>query len=125
MNTSSGDSFFTARNFYDEQARTFNPDSCEQLIEASVRNLSHRCGPIYAATRLQRLADICAGVHVMPIEHWNQKPEPTPAPITTNKTWRGVLIGVLKKPTLNYPFLMGWLLCLLFMSALDLLRLAL
>lgn len=78
MNASSGDSFFTAINEFDRQVGNFRAEPCEELIEATTRRLVELRGPIYAATRLQRVADICAGVYVLPIEHWNTKPIPEP-----------------------------------------------
>ena len=111
MNTSSGDSFFTAKNFYDEGISKFDPNHCELLIEAGVRRLSQGRGPVYAATRLQRLADICAGVYVLPIEHWNRKPEPAgePAPTKTRRQhWKELAIRC------RWPFLYGWLCAQLF-----------
>lgn len=120
MNTSSGDSFFTAKNFYDEGISKFDPNNCELLIEAGVRRLSQGRGPVYAATRLQRLADICAGVYVLPIQHWNKKPE-TPAPAANpEKPSRHLLRAVAFA-----AFGLGWLACLAFMTAMDFVRLAL
>ncbi|APU92993.1 hypothetical protein PQB34_gp65 [Ochrobactrum phage POI1126] len=124
MNTSSGDSFFTAKNFYDEGISKFDPNHCELLIEAGVRRLSQGRGPVYAATRLQRLADICAGVHVLPIEHWNRKPgksEEAPAPAAKpEKPSRYLLRAVAFA-----AFGVGWLACLAFMTVIDIARLAL
>ncbi|MCL8000009.1 hypothetical protein M8994_17370 [Brucella sp. 21LCYQ03] len=122
----STDSFFTTINEFDPQVKNFRAEPSEELIEAATRRLAALKGPMYAAVRMQRIADICAGVHVMPIEHWNRKPEPAGQPVPPKpKSWKDVIVGALKKPTMNYPFLMGWLFCLLFMCALDLLRLAL
>lgn len=120
------DSFFTSINHFDEQISTFSMGTCESMIEACARQMARQKGTISAAVRLQRVADVCAGVNVMPIEHWNQKAKTAdqPAP-PMRKSWKDVIVGALKKPTMNYPFLMGWLFCLLFMCALDLLRLAL
>lgn len=117
MSGSSGDSFFTAHNYYDKQVQSFDPHHCEDLIEAGVRHLSHVRGPIYIAARLQRLADICAGVHVLPIEHWNVKPEPKPEP--TQRTRRSAIIANMR------PFALGWFCAVATLCALDLLRLAL
>ena len=117
MNTSSGDSFFTGKNFYDEGISKFDPNHCELLIEAGVRRLSQGRGPVYAATRLQRLADICAGVYVLPIEHWNVKPEPKPEP--PQRTRRSAIIANMR------PFALGWFCAVASLCALDMLRLAL
>jgi len=70
------DSFFTSINHFDEQISTFSMGTCESMIEACARQMARQKGTISAAVRLQRVADVCAGVNVMPIEHWNQKPEP-------------------------------------------------
>lgn len=74
------DSFFTTINTFDQQVRHFQQVPCEELIEASTRRLAELKGPVYAAVRTQRIADICAGVHVMPIEYWNQKAKPADQP---------------------------------------------
>lgn len=114
MSGSSGDSFFTAHNYYDKQVQSFDPHHCEDLIEAGVRHLSHIRGPIYIATRLQRLADICAGVHVLPIEHWNVKQEPkaelqAPAPeVAPLKPRRMLNAGFWN------AFFLGWFFCTIF-----------
>lgn len=68
------DSFFTSRNSLDRQMDTFPSEIAEQFVEAAVRRMVHVEGALKTAERLQRLADICAGAYVMPIEHW-QKPE--------------------------------------------------
>lgn len=75
------DSFFTSRNTFDEQLvrQNFTADSCELLIEACTRRVTVLSGPNVAAVRLQRLADICAGVHVLPIDHWRDVKPPAPA----------------------------------------------
>lgn len=124
MNTSSGDSFFTSFNHFDPQVEHFTAGNCESLIEASVRRMTKTNGPIHAAVRLQRLSDICAGVYVLPIEHWNRKLEPAgePTPLlikTRRQRWTEHAIRC------RWPFLYGWLCCLLFMIAFDLARLAL
>lgn len=72
------DSLFSGRNHYDEQLARFDQIGITLLIEASTRRLTDIKGPLYASGRLQRLADICAGVHVMPIDHWRGAPAPAP-----------------------------------------------
>lgn len=81
------DSFFTARSGFDEQASNWSAGSCEQIIEAGVRRMIKLQGTFETAKRVQRLADICAGAHVLPIEHW-QKVEPPPqVPLPASKGW--------------------------------------
>jgi hypothetical protein len=67
-----GDSFFTTRNQVDDQIIGATPAFCEELIEASARRIVKLSGPMEAAVRLQRIADICAGAYVLPIEHWRE-----------------------------------------------------
>lgn len=64
------DSFFTSRNQVDPQIAHSPAFFCEELIEAATRRMVKIEGPLQAATRLQRLSDICAGAYVLPIEHW-------------------------------------------------------
>lgn len=85
------DSFFTARNHFDRQINnpTMDPVSCTMLIEAAARRIARIDGPLEAAKQLQRAADICAGAHVLPIDHWvrlgaatnasEAEPDPIPA----------------------------------------------
>ena len=62
--------------------------ACAMLVEAAARRMVRLGGPIEAATHLQRVADICAGAYVLPVEHWrklgsatdSQPPSP-PAPL--------------------------------------------
>src|SRR5690606_22120215 len=44
--------------------------TAEELIAASTRRLVVLRGPIATAIHLQRLTDLCAAKHVLPIEHW-------------------------------------------------------
>lgn len=76
------DSFFTARNHFDEQIERdqFSDGSCEGLVEAAVRRMVKLNGPHQAAVRIQRVADICGGVHVLPIEHWRRAEKVQTAP---------------------------------------------
>lgn len=102
------DSFFTTRTGADLQFEGINVDTCEVYIDAAVRRIAKLEGPLEAARLMQRLADICAGVHVLPIEHWQKMdapkaggPAPKPAgPIKrylTDNTflafWLGTLFG--------------------------------
>ncbi|MBZ9683273.1 hypothetical protein LB531_21685 [Mesorhizobium sp. CO1-1-2] len=73
------DSFFTARTSADLQYDGVNVPTCEFYLEASLRRIVKIEGPLEAAKKMQRLADICAGVHVMPIEHWRKPEAPKPA----------------------------------------------
>lgn len=80
------DSFFSSRNQLDEQMGEMPSVVAEQFIEASARRMVKLNGPLETARRLQRLADICAGAHVLPIEHWkglgaSSTPVEEPAPI--------------------------------------------
>lgn len=79
------DSFFTSRNQVDAQIETSNAIFCNDLIEASTRRLAKIEGPLEASKSLQRIADICAGAYVLPMEHWAKlgKVEETPAPEPT------------------------------------------
>lgn len=64
------DSFFTSRNQVDPQVEHASVIFCDELVEASVRRIAKLEGPFEAAKRLQRIADICAGAYVLPIDHW-------------------------------------------------------
>lgn len=79
-----GDSFFTARNIFDRQIDnpTMDGVSSTMLIEAAARRIARYEGPLEAAKQLQRVADICAGAHVLPIDHWQKLGKPTSAPET-------------------------------------------
>lgn len=70
------DSFFTARNQVDPQISNSPTFFCDELIEAAARRIAKVEGPLEASRRLQRIADICSGAYVLPIEHWTQKPAP-------------------------------------------------
>ncbi|PWJ81557.1 hypothetical protein C7441_11089 [Pseudaminobacter salicylatoxidans] len=79
------DSFFSARNQVDPQVEQASTLFCSELIEASARRMTRLEGPFEAAKRLQRIADICAGAYVLPIEHWkdlgkSEKKEPEVEP---------------------------------------------
>jgi len=64
------DSFFTTRNQFDPQFSRFDGVSAEEIIAASARRLVKLRGPIATYQHLQRIADICATAHLLPIEHW-------------------------------------------------------
>ncbi|PWJ88431.1 hypothetical protein C8D77_111154 [Mesorhizobium loti] len=66
------DSFFTTRTAADMQFEQVNIATCELFMDAAVRRIAKVEGPFEAAKRLQRLADICSGAYVLPIEHWAQ-----------------------------------------------------
>lgn len=72
------DSFFTTRTSADLQFEQVNVQTCEFFLDASLRRIAKLEGPLEAAKKMQRLADICAGVHVMPIEHWRTIEVPKP-----------------------------------------------
>jgi hypothetical protein len=75
------DSFFSARNHFDEQIERdkFTVGNCESLVEATTRRMVKLHGPLSTAVRIQRIADICAGAHVLPIEHWKTVDHTPPA----------------------------------------------
>lgn len=98
------DSFFTARNHFDPQieAQRWDATSCNLMLEAAARRLAKLDGPIEASKRLQRVADICAGAYVLPIDHWNKlggattdkEPDARPAepPLSRGRRlWRAVV----------------------------------
>ena len=62
------DSFFSAQNEYDQQLKDLTPASGQRLIEASLRRIIRHEGAALAAGRLYRLADICAGANIVPLE---------------------------------------------------------
>lgn len=64
------DSFFTSQNHVDPQLERATQFFCQELLEASARRIVKLEGPLEAAKRLQRLADICAGAYVLPLDHW-------------------------------------------------------
>lgn len=84
------DSFFTSRNMADPQVAHAPSVVCEHLIEASLRRIAKLEGPLEASKRIQRLADICAGAYVLPIEHWSElgKIEAKPAAAPGIPRWR-------------------------------------
>ncbi len=116
------DSLFTSINQFDAQVRGFLPGAPEGLIEACVRHMVKTDGAFHTSVRLQRLADICGGVNVMPIEHWNQKAEqqtqPEPAPVKKEPRY------LLRAASLS-AFGLGWLCSTIFYIAMETLRLAL
>lgn len=77
------DSFFSARNHFDRQIDnpTMDAVSCTMLIEAAARRIARYEGPLEAARQLQRAADICAGAHVLPVDHWRSLGKPTEPPL--------------------------------------------
>lgn len=81
------DSFFTTRTSADLQFDHINVDTCQTYLEASLRRIAKIEGPLEAARKMQRLADICAGVYVLPIEHW-QKATTVEAPAETPRPTR-------------------------------------
>lgn len=108
------DSLFSGQNHYDPQMVHFSAGNCEALLEACTRHLSQLKTTHYASARLQRLADICAGVHVMPIEHWQTKPTAAPGePVEVDPKSlpsASVLSSCLHFIAENgFPFAMGWL----------------
>lgn len=108
------DSLLSGRNHHDGSLQHFDQINLTLLLEASTRRLSELKGPLYAAEKLQRLADICAGAHVMPLEHWQrsaQKAEPVAQSVKPKMSrfarfwtivvenpavvfWAGVLVGM-------------------------------
>lgn len=95
------DSFFTSRNQVDPQIEHSTAVFANELVEAGVRRLVRLEGPMATAVRVQRLADICAGAHVLPIEHWRRaKTTPTKRPwlkrflnSITWTYWLGFVVG--------------------------------
>jgi hypothetical protein len=65
------DSFFTTRNLYDQQVQHMDPMHCDHLLEAVTRRMARLNGPMGAAIRTQRVADICAVAYVLPVAHWS------------------------------------------------------
>lgn len=111
-----GDSFFTSSNQYDPEIdrQGFDVQQSALLIEAATRRMVRLEGPIAVAHRLQRISDICAGVYVLPIEHWRgheqKKPEPKPEPKPAPLSWRWRLWVVIRdNPALSFwgGFLLG------------------
>lgn len=72
------DSFFTSRNQVDPQITHASDLFCDELTQAATRRIIKLHGPLEASKRLQRLADICAGAYVLPIDHWKALGAPTP-----------------------------------------------
>ncbi|MBN9568196.1 MAG: hypothetical protein J0H79_11390 [Alphaproteobacteria bacterium] len=62
------DSLFSGRNHYDQQIADADRLSCELLMEATTRRLVRVSGPVDAARVAYRLADVCAGANVVPLE---------------------------------------------------------
>ena len=85
------DSFFTTRTSADLQFEHINVDTCAFYVEAAVRRIAKLEGPFEAAKRVQRLADICAGAYVLPIEHWQKVEPPKPTPSRTKRFWRSLI----------------------------------
>lgn len=84
------DSFFSGRNGVDRQLDEQEPsaDSCQALIEASLRRIVQLEGTMAAAVRMQRLADICAAENVRTIEHWRMEvPRPRSEPKPARRQW--------------------------------------
>jgi len=99
------DSFFSARNQFDETVASTRlpPHICEQMVEAGLRRIAEVKGTIYAAHLTQRLADICAGANVMPIDYWRQQPKSAPVekPAKHGFGWR-VYILVRDNPAIVF-----------------------
>lgn len=102
------DSFFTSRNFYDQQVANLSALNCGELVEAASRRIIELEGPFKAAERLQRLSDICAGAYVLPIEHW--KLEAAPAALEDEPTddVNRSLLGRLRQFLSNNPVVAFW-----------------
>jgi hypothetical protein len=73
------DSFFTTRTSADLQFDGIHSIVCEAYLDACVRRIAQLDGPLEAAKKVQRLADICSGAYVLPIEHWHKVESPKPA----------------------------------------------
>lgn len=85
------DSFFTGRNNFDVQMEDFTLVNSEMLAEPCTRRITTLKGPFAAAVKIQRIADICATAHVLPIEHWRALAavEPAmPAPAIEHRGWK-------------------------------------
>ncbi|RWB67595.1 hypothetical protein [Mesorhizobium sp.] len=84
------DSFFTTRNLADTHFDGVSTLVAMQFLDASARRLATLEGPLEAAKRLQRLADICSGAYVLPIEHWqrNEQPKVEAMPAPSNPVKR-------------------------------------
>lgn len=79
------DSFFTTRTSADLQFEGVSVVICETYLDACVRRIAKVEGPLEAAKKMQRLSDICSGVYVLPLDHWQKAApkaaEPTPKPV--------------------------------------------
>lgn len=84
------DSFFHTRNQYDDQAAYWPAWMAEQLAHAAARRLVKLEGNIETSKRFQRVADVCAAAHVLPMEHWQSLPAMA-APDAPKPWWRRVL----------------------------------
>jgi hypothetical protein len=76
------DPFFTRRNEVDTALVEGNISIpvADMILEAVVRRLAESLGTMEAAIRVQRLADMCAGANVMPIDHWRSETVAATAP---------------------------------------------
>ncbi len=74
------DSLLMTRNLYDMQVRHINEMTSYMLLEAVTSRIAALNGPMGAAIRAQRVADICATAHVLLIDHWKAADLPLPAP---------------------------------------------
>ena len=97
--------------------------ACESMIEACARQMARQKGTISAAVRVQRIADICAGVNVMPIEHWNKKDAATTSKVPAAPV-KKVPRFLLRAAALS-AFGLGWLCATVFYIVMETLRLAL
>lgn len=73
------DSLFSSRNVHDAQLAVHDATACEMLTDALARRMSTLKGPTETARRFQRIADVCAGAHVMPIDYWRAEAKPVVA----------------------------------------------
>jgi uncharacterized membrane protein (Fun14 family) len=120
-----GESFFSRRNQVDPEIVDAPITIVEQMLDATARRLALIKGTLAAAEHLQRLADICAGAYVLPIDHWRQlglreQQEPTladlmrPAAAPAASRRQEIIAAIAASPITYYGlgafigFVIGW-----------------
>lgn len=112
------DSLFSGRNHYDPQVASADRLSCQLLMEATVRRLVRVSGPVDAASVAYRLADICAGANVVPLDLLREEkpkeaaaPAPVPPPARKNSLIDRVMDRMNRLPLVWFyvGLFCGWL----------------